>query len=213
MDGLKQRVIGALVLVSLAIIFVPMMFDEPHSERSSRVLDLPEEPAFPEVQPSSDAETVVSKEPAYRIEESDDPGGERQDPAKTNEAAASADVLEPQPAPDEPVQSAEADEPVSESSETSGQPESVETAEFAQTLEGAWIVQLGSFGSADNARRLRDKVREQGYDSHIQQVERGDAILSRVFSGPFVDRASADKAKKILDSEFGVNSLVTAGGG
>ena len=49
MDGLKQRIIGALVLISLAVIFVPMIFDEPHSERQSTPITIPEEPPFPEV--------------------------------------------------------------------------------------------------------------------------------------------------------------------
>ncbi|MEH6357276.1 MAG: sporulation protein, partial [Marinobacter sp.] len=49
MDGLKQRIIGALVLISLAVIFVPMIFDEPHSGRNSTSINIPEEPPFPEV--------------------------------------------------------------------------------------------------------------------------------------------------------------------
>src|SRR5690554_6905154 len=57
-DGLKQRIIGALVLISLAVIFVPMVFDEPHSERTSISINIPEEPPFPEVgTPVSDLAT------------------------------------------------------------------------------------------------------------------------------------------------------------
>ena len=84
--------------------------------------------------------------------------------------------------------------------------------EFSKTLEGAWIVQLGSFGNADNARRLRDKVIEMKYGAHLQQVTRGDTELTRVFSGPFVSEAEAKKAKAVLDKEFNLNSLVTTGG-
>ena len=71
MDGLKQRIIGALVLVSLAVIFVPMMFDEPHSERESTTIKIPEEPPFPEVDAP---EPELSDAPAYRLEESDAAG-------------------------------------------------------------------------------------------------------------------------------------------
>jgi DedD protein len=73
-------------------------------------------------------------------------------------------------------------------------------------------VQLGSFGSSENATRLREKVREKGYSSHLQQVTRGDAELTRVFSGPFAEKAEAEKAKQVLDDAFGLNSLVTSGG-
>lgn len=73
------------------------------------------------------------------------------------------------------------------------------------------MVQLGSFGNAENARRLRDNVRQKGYDSHLQRVERGDTTFTRVFSGPFAEKSDAEKAKKRLDTEFGVNGLVTSG--
>lgn len=73
------------------------------------------------------------------------------------------------------------------------------------------MVQLGSFGNLDNARRLRDEVRAKGYGSHLQQVTRGDTTLTRVFSGPFATRNEAEAAKKALDDAFKLNSLVTEG--
>jgi DedD protein len=73
------------------------------------------------------------------------------------------------------------------------------------------VVQLGSFGNSDNARRLRDHVREKGYGSHLQEVVRGDTTLTRVFSGPFATKSEAESAKRALDDAFGLNSLVTSG--
>lgn len=206
MDGLKQRIIGALVLVSLAVIFVPMMFDEPHTERESSTIKIPEEPPFPEVEAP---EPEVTDTPAYRLEENDEPV-ERQ-----------PTVQEPQP--DEPpqpvaetdpvatVEVTEQDQPREEDPEPQEPVSEEDAAEYTRSLEGAWVVQLGSFGSEDNARGLRDKVRDKGYNSHLQQIERGDARLTRVFSGPFAEKAEAEKAKAALDKAFGLNSLVTSG--
>ena len=218
MDGLKQRIIGALVLVSLAVIFVPMLFDEPHSERTSSSIKIPEEPPFPEVDAP---EPVPSDAPAYRLEEQESVSGPRNEAPADPIAPVDAPTARPEPAPEVVEQQPVADEPRSES-ETSGEPETQaasepekakeESAEFSGSLEGAWIVQLGSFGSADNARNLRNKVRDTGYSSHLQQIQRGDATLTRVFSGPFAEKAEAERAKKALDREFGLNSLVTSGG-
>lgn len=194
MDGLKQRIIGALVLVSLAVIFVPMMFDEPHSERESTSIKIPEEPPFPEVEAP---EPEVSDAPAYRIEETVDEG--QRD-------------AEPEPALDEPqpdIAEVEAPEPAPAVDEA--EEPAADAAEFTRSLEGAWVVQLGSFGSGENARRLRDKVRDKGYNSHLQEISRGGENLTRVFSGPFAEKAEAEKAKQALDKAFGLNSLVTAG--
>lgn len=221
MDGLKQRIIGALVLVSLAVIFVPMVFDEPHSERTSTSIKIPEEPPFPEVtSPESDSalppsyeeppepagDTVVEQvvpgndAPAYRMVEQ-----EAEPFSGTPESEQPVEAIDP------PSEEAVDDSPVADSAKSAETDSEPETAEFSRSLEGAWVVQLGSFGNGDNARRLRDKVRDKGYGSHLQNVERGDATLTRVFSGPFTSKADAEAAKRSLDEAFGLNSLVTTG--
>lgn len=204
MDGLKQRIIGALVLVSLAVIFVPMMFDEPHSERESTSIKIPEEPPFPEVE-APDPE--IPETPAYRIEE---PG--EIDPQVAAPEPGSEEAPQPAPAVEEPeLAQPETSEQASQEPAPEEPVTDEDAAEFTRSLEGAWVVQLGSFGSGDNARNLRDKVREKGYNSHLQEITRGDAELTRVFSGPFAEKAEAERAKEVLDKAFGLNSLVTSG--
>lgn len=232
MDGLKQRIIGALVLVSLAVIFVPMVFDEPHSERTSTSIQIPEEPPFPEVSapdaapeappsyaepaqdvPQSQTDGAASGEsaPDYRlVEDEQEPfaGTPETDapisaePASSSEPA-SGPAASPEPAPSQ----------AASSSQQAPQPQASdsESAEYTRSLKGAWVVQLGSFGNSDNARRLRDQVRDKGYGSHLQTVERGDTTLTRVFSGPFSSKADAEAAKRDLDNAFSLNSLVTTG--
>lgn len=221
MDGLKQRIIGALVLVSLAVIFVPMLFDEPHSERTSTTIKIPEEPPFPEVEsPESDltpapsygletSDTTVAA-PAFEEEGGDSPGYHILEESPGDEAATAGGESS---VSDEPPTDAGRDQTTTpaETDEQSSEDTVAEAAEYERSLEGAWVVQLGSFGNADNARRLRDQVREKGYGSHLQEVVRGDATLTRVFSGPFASKSEAESAKMALDDAFGLNSLVTSG--
>lgn len=231
MNGLKQRIIGALVLISLAVIFVPMMFDEPHDERSVRTLEIPEEPPFPEVA-IPDPVPSGGQAPDYYLEETTQgetvTGGRQPGQAAPRPVDTPAEpvplVSEPGPEaatatetaagePQEPAAPASAGSGTSQpASQPSPQP-TQDNAEFQRSLEGAWVVQLGSFGSEENARRLRDGVRERGFGAHLQEVERGEARLIRVFSGPFAEKEEAERAKKVLDDAFGVNSLVTRGAG
>lgn len=224
MDGLKQRIVGALVLVSLAVIFVPMIFDEPHSGRTSTSVRIPEEPPFPEV---NTPEKDYPEPPAYRMEESSASSPDRKSgvAGPTGSSGVAQEDQGPQSAsadqsPAAPVQAED------EAGKTGVTPEESParsgnsqvrneegSAEYTRSIEGAWVVQLGSFGNADNARRLRDKVREMGHSSHLQEVVRGDSTLTRVFSGPYVDKADAEKAKQTLDAAFSINSLVTSGEG
>jgi len=229
LDGLKQRVIGALVLISLAVIFVPMMFDEPHTERSSQAIEIPEEEPFPEVGGSDDPgiEEDPSDSTAFRIEEAE----EDAESGDTSADIFEGEQSEPGPRPVADMESDEPSEPVntqpvatsesSSSADTGSGNDGGGTArdnntdtdsnDLERSLEGAWVVQLGSFGQADNARRLRDRVREEGYDAHTQEIQRGDATLTRVFSGPFAEKSEAENAKKSLDEAFDVNGLVTSG--
>lgn len=196
MDGLKQRIIGALVLVSLAVIFVPMVFDEPHSERTSTSINIPEEPPFPEVEaPESDR----AQTPPYQQNQASDSSSADQD----------FRILENDEP--EPATQPETSQPATPKQTESPANTEQTSAEFTRSLEGAWVVQLGSFGNGDNARRLRDSVREKGYNSHLQEVVRGDSTLTRVFSGPFAEKSKAESAKRALDEAFSLNSLVTSG--
>lgn len=231
MDGLKQRIIGALVLISLAVIFVPMVFDEPHSERTSTSINLPEEPPFPEVDaPETTAKVSSGNQqdsvdssgsdvPDFRIREESSPqAADSPEPQKSNvvsdagaEPAATENTEQAAavtaPAKPEPVA---AETPAPEKTAPAAEIDQKST-EFNRPLKGAWVVQLGSFGDGDNARRLRDKVREKGYSSHLQEVVRGGKTLTRVFSGPFAEKSRAEAVKKTLDETFSLNSLVASG--
>lgn len=220
---MKQRIIGALVLVSLAVIFVPMIFDEPHSERQSTPINIPEEPPFPEVEMSAD-ETPSAAAPEQQSASDVAPVTDDESPEDEGyrivEEPAEPEATTAQPEPEPTVTNADegstdagdvatsAPEPSAEDAAT---PDAGQKADFSDSLAGAWVVQLGSFGKEDNARRLRDKVVEMGYGGHLQQVGDGDSRLTRVFSGPFVDKSDAQKAKARLDEAFGLNSLVTTG--
>lgn len=70
-DGLKQRLVGAIVLVALAVIFIPMIFDDAKLEPEDIRVTIPPRPAMPPVkitQPEPPAvrpqETVVAAEDA-----------------------------------------------------------------------------------------------------------------------------------------------------
>lgn len=197
MDGFKQRIVGALIIVSLAVIFLPMLFDEPHQERERQTLEIPPEPEIPD---------VAVEEPTQ--------------PEVTETVQGSV------PAPNEADQGGDSDTtelPMADGGSTTKQQEersgggetpepSPEEQPDTKVLEGAYLVQLGSFGSAENARRLRDRAREEGMEAYIESFDRDGETLTRVFAGPFVDRAAAEEAKAQLDQSFGLDTLVIAGG-
>lgn len=211
MDGLKQRIIGALVIISLAIIFVPMMFEKPHQLNDSQQRAIPEEPAFPEVtivkpEAPQSADYVVNQQAA------ESSAASAETPVTSApEAAAPADTA---PLAATPVDKAPVDtSPVASSpiAKAAPQPEPAAASGYKASLDGAWVVQLGSFGTQDNATRLRDQVRAKGFAAFTTPVQMNGQEMTRVFTGPFVDKKDADAAKKALDQAFALNSKVMAG--
>jgi cell division septation protein DedD len=71
-----------------------------------------------------------------------------------------------------------------------------------------FAVQLGAFGNAAEAARLRDRARAAGFDVFVEEVRTDKGTLSRVRIGPVADRADADRLRERAASQLGVSGLV-----
>lgn len=71
-----------------------------------------------------------------------------------------------------------------------------------------FAVQLGAFGNAEEAAKLRDRARAAGFSAFVEQVRTDKGTLNRVRIGPVADRADADRLRAEAASQLGVNGLV-----
>ncbi|SED81264.1 SPOR domain-containing protein [Pseudomonas anguilliseptica] len=185
--GLKQRMVGALVLLALAVIFLPMLLSR--EDESQRVqVDAPAMPAAPEI-PDVELQPVAVPEPQLLP---DEPIG--------SEAAQS---LEPkEPAVNEqlaaPTTPAAAPEPVAKP------PQPAPSRLDANSLPISWSVQLASLSSSDGAQKLQKTLRSQGYNAYIRTVDG----MNRVFVGPLIERAEADRLRDQLNRQHKLNGFV-----
>jgi len=188
--ALKERIIGAVVLVFVAVLVVPIFLDGPPDEQEtiSTSVTLPGQSGEDRQQ-----QTIVLNRdrsepvPATRVEST--PAAETPPVAATQslpgpeaEPVDEAQVVEtavPQPEPEV----SPADDPVEETT--------VQTATTSVT--GMWAVQLGSFSNQQNAEKLAASLRDQGYAAFLSQLERGGTALHRVRIGPQKDRAGAEQ--------------------
>jgi len=207
-DGFKQRIVGAIVLISLAVIFIPMLFDEPHEERATRVLPIPEQPPVPTF-------TIEEPKPLNLPESPSDveePGVEIQE--SMADAPTAAPSVEPAPsnAPAEPVAPSKTEAPVAKQPETAVAPDANavvrESALDEKGLASAWSVQIGTFANHDNAYRLRDRIRESGLKGYTREIASDGQSMVRVFAGPVLTDVDAQKLKVRVDELLGVKSLV-----
>lgn len=82
-------------------------------------------------------------------------------------------------------------------------PKPAEPAKPAAAATG-FAVQLGAFGNAEEANKLRDRARAAGFSAFVEQVRTDKGTLNRVRIGPVVNRADADKLKAQVASKLGV---------
>ncbi|MGB5256618.1 MAG: SPOR domain-containing protein [Woeseiaceae bacterium] len=189
---MKERIIGAAVLVLFAVLVVPVFLDGPPVESevvSERVL-LPG-------QESQKTQTVVLErnrtEPVPIASAQPAPEPVKKPAVATPKAAqqTAAEETAAEEAPQPVVKPAEAavkSEPKSASTETRQAP----PKPAAASTTGMWAVQLGSFSSKENAENLAASLRKQGYAAFLSQLSTDAGQLHRVRIGPQKDRESAE---------------------
>ncbi|SEM53301.1 DedD protein [Pseudomonas sp. ok272] len=200
-NAYKQRMVGALVLVALAVIFLPMLFSREDEQRQVVVQapSAPPVPALPQVQ----VEPVVVPEPQALPQEpvpTDDEIAMEQAPATPvppTAPVAPAPVVKPvaPPAP-KPVP---APAPAAPS-----KPDTTPSRVDANGLSISWSVQLASLSSRESAESLQKTLRSQGYNAYIRSADG----KNRVFVGPLIERAEADRLRDLLGRQQNLKGFV-----
>ncbi len=71
-----------------------------------------------------------------------------------------------------------------------------------------FAVQVGAFGNAAEATRLRDRLRAAGFTSFTETVNSDKGALTRVRVGPVLTRADADRLRAQVGAKAGVSGIV-----
>jgi len=201
----KQRMVGALVLVALAVIFLPMLFSRQDEQRQV-VIDAPTAPHAPAV-PQVQVEPVVVPEPQALPQEpvpSDDEIAQQEAPTAP---IAPAVPLAPAPAakPVAPAPAAKATTPPAQPiAAAPTKPDTTQSRIDANGLSVSWSVQVASLSSRENAESLQKDLRSQGYNAYIRSSDG----KNRVFVGPLIERAEADRLRDLLDRQKKLKGFV-----
>ncbi len=73
---------------------------------------------------------------------------------------------------------------------------------------GGWAVQLGALKTAEEAGKLRDRVKNAGFAAFVDKVDANGATLWRVRAGPEVDRAAADKLRASIKDRLKIDGII-----
>jgi DedD protein len=193
---LKQRLIGAVVLVSLAVIFIPIILEGPDDEWTPRSHSLPDKP---QLDYRADMELVLP--PPVQV---DEPPGttEVEETPLTGEQPVTK-TIKPVAAP-----AASATKPVKTETTTRPPAKPAPSAAALSKLLKGWFVQVGSFGQEINAKGLQDRLVASGFKAQLQEIEIGNKRAYRVLVGPSAARADAEKQAASLKSGQQLKGMV-----
>jgi len=188
-EALKKRLIGAAVLASLAVIFVPMLVEEPADRQPLE--------AVPEPPPARPFESSLLREEVPLPPSAVPP----------TQARTAVEPVVPAPAPPAVPAAPVPTVPVAPKPAT---PAHSEPAAPRPGL-AAWVVQAGSFSRLENARKLVARLRKAGLQVlDPERIELRGRVLYRVQVGPVLDRKRAEamlpKVNKVAGTQGRVRS-------
>jgi DedD protein len=218
----KERLIGASILVALVVLVVPELLSGPKPSAPT-MMKLPA--SAPEPTRIVTLDLATSKAPASTESDTAGTQGSAAPPATdaSSNAAPSASAGQPSAGQSSPGQSREGQSREAQSREgqsstrASGAPPQaaapVETlAPSPISARSAWAVQLGSFISRANADNLSRQLKGQGYSVYVLPGGSGAQVRYRVRVGPLADRGAAERMAGKLKSIGHVSSLVGPAG-
>jgi DedD protein len=217
----KERLIGASILVALFVLVVPELLSGPKPPAPT-MMKLPA--SAPEPTRIVTLDLATSKAPAST--ESDagtqgsaaPPAAEASGNAAPSASAGQSSAGTPSAEQSNAGQSSAAHASAGQSStRASGAPSPaaapVESpAPSPISSRAAWSVQLGSFASRANADNLSRQLKGQGYAVYVLPGGSGAQVRYRVRVGPLADRGAAERMAGKLKSIGHVSSLVGPAG-
>ena len=188
----RRRLVGALALVLLVVIVLPLVLDReprPLSQELSVLI------------PSQDAGRFNSRAlpPGAPVQEAQQ--GEAAAPSSQPiRAAAPSAAAAPAPAP-APVSAASAPAPtpapVSTSAASASASASTAPAPVASKSE-RYLVQIGAYSTTLNAKRAQDKANAAGFKTIVEVSQGPKGEQTKVRAGPYATREAAEKAREEL---------------
>jgi DedD protein len=229
----KERLIGASILVALIVLVVPELLSGPKSavppatlpttfpanapEPTRNVtLDLAtsKAPANSEVEPAETQGSAASAVSAAKGGEASPAAPAPAPPTEGSPSAGSSSTAAPPTAA--PATAAPATGAPTTGAPTTAAPTTLKPVETAAqspiSAHANWAVQLGSFASRANADNLSRQLKGQGFSVYVLPGGSSTTVRYRVRVGPLADRDSAERMAAKLKSIGHASSLVAPAG-
>jgi len=205
----RHRLIGAVVLVLVAVIGFPLLFDAqprpvsvdtpiviPERQAAAPLLgsasvppeQAPAKPLLPAPEPVTPQASLDAREEVVPSEKEKTAEKVAEKPAEKAPAAKEEAKASPPAKSDKP----EKPSPAATAKEEASKAQALLDGK-ADAATGRFIIQAGAFSDAAKVREVRRKLEQAGFKTYTQVVEKDGKSSTRIRVGPFASREEADK--------------------
>jgi len=190
--NIKQRVVGAVVLVSLGVIIIPLLLNGGqnltsgvsgvHIPHKPKVLnkELATIPAIKEMP----AAKVINSKPVYRNPQNKENSPKRNDKPQQKKTLSSKT-----------------------NSLATNQYKRLKKPDSAK-INIAYTIQVASFSKKNNAISLRNKLRNKGLKSYSESIQTSKGKVYRLRVGPYLNYDQVLSDKKKIEKQFKLSKTV-----
>ena len=226
--SLKERVIGASVLVGLAVWLIPWVLDGPVPDAEVGAAQVPAaERSAPlrtqtirlDDQPNSSTQAGATDIPGTPVPQDSEeaPGvtfevssvAQPDAPAAPAPISTTAEVRLDSPSGNAAVVSASAPRENANEPNAAGSGTTSSTTSPGDTGPG-WLVQVGSYRDEENARRQAGRMADAGFTARLFPHRSGGELMYRVRIGPEPGREGADEIASFLRDQGFVAQVVSS---
>jgi len=197
-SALKNRLVGTIIVVALAVIFLPDFLDGKKQTNREPFVSVPANPPKkPIVEPEPFPSERVAKAAVPAVEIEDETAIDDEPMVSSRDEDSGASVTQ---APNEKV---------FEEQDNLASQTVIDNKGAAADDDAGWVIQLGSFRHEKNVKALLAKLERAGYRAFSRKIQTSSGPLNKVFVGPDLDKNKLESALPHLKELTSLKGKVT----
>lgn len=191
---LRQRLVGALVLTALGVVFWPIIFVDQSLQTPAERLQVPSVETY---EPLSSANESEFEWPDIEVDASRNPQADSNEPDVEENVVKTAELL----AGDTQLPTA-----ALTNKDLTEPPENIELDDKGRPI--AYTLQVVSMARKSDAQSVALKLQTLGYKAYVVEVDRPEGVRYRVYVGPKYQKRDLAPVKAAVDKALSVKSLI-----
>lgn len=192
-SAFQNRLVGTIVVVSLAVIFLPDILDGEKVSHKDNFVPIPQRPAS---KPVSNTVAFPHQQVAQNV-------------TRQVEVVTDPVLDDPQDGETQNIVDEAVSESPAEQANDHAELQALQKQIATEPDNAGWVVQLGVFRHSRNVKELLVKLQTAGYRAFSLNIQTSAGELTKVFVGPDVDKNKLEKSIPHLKEVTGLKGRVT----